>query len=102
MRQYCFKGNYKEKNRNKLKYKLLAATLLVFIIYGIFLVNMNLAEVARKGSAFSISTTSNPSKLIIDLGEKHIIFNTKIFTDFKEGVNLIFITVKDTVTSLIR
>jgi|GEM_PF-1477075 len=102
MRQFCFKGNYKEKNRNKLKYKLLAATLLAFIIYGIFLVNMNLAEVARKGSAFSISTTSNPSKLIIDFGEKHVIFNTKIFTDFKEGINLIFSTAKDTFTSLIK
>lgn len=102
MKQYFLKQNCKNKSGIKLKYKLLVTILVVFIIYGIFSVNMNLAEVARKGSAFSISTTSNPSKLIIDLGKNHIIFNTKIFTDFKEGINLIFNIVKDTVTSLIK
>jgi hypothetical protein len=61
---------------------------------------MNLSEVAKGDSSFSVTTSSNPPKIVLDLGKSQVVFNTKVFTDFKNGTIIIIKTVKNTIISL--
>jgi cell division protein YceG involved in septum cleavage len=90
----------KKDKKNKFKYEILIVLSLVFIIYGIILVNINLADLAKGNSAFSVSVNNKPSELVIDLGEKQVIFSTKVFKDFTDGTVVIFKVVKEQITSL--
>jgi hypothetical protein len=92
----------RKNNKSKFKYELLIILSLAMAIYGIILVNINLADLARGDSAFTVSVKNNPPELVIDLGEKQVIFSTKVFKDFTDGTVVIFKVVKEQVTSLIN
>jgi len=98
MKQYYPKND--ARNKNKLRYRILIIVPMLMVLYGITAVNMNLADVAKNKSSFSVKTSNNPPKVVLDIGEEQVIFNTKIFTDFKNGTIIIIKTVKNTIISL--
>ncbi len=100
MKQYYKNNDFNNKNKIKLKYRFLIIISITLTIYGIIAVNMNLSEVAKNDSSFSVTTSSNPPKIVLDLGKSQVVFNTKVFTDFKKGTIIIIKTVKNTIISL--
>lgn len=94
-----FKSSERRKN---LKYKLFITLLLAFIIYGVITININLADVAKEKSAFAIEIKNDPIELVLDVGERQIIFSTRLFENFMDGTTVIYKVVKDQVTSLVN
>lgn len=101
MKKY-YKTNYFNKDKISLKYRLLIIISITLVIYGIITVNINLSEVARNESSFSVITNSNPPKVTVDIGKNHIVFNTQVFNDFKNGTIIIVKTIKSTIVSLVN
>ncbi|WP_017414434.1 hypothetical protein [Clostridium tunisiense] len=100
--EYKLDDNSDKSNKNKFKYKVLIILSIIFLVYGITLVNVNLAEVIREKSSFLVSFNNNPPEVVVDLGENHVIFSTKVFKEFKDGIAVIYDAIKDTVVSLKR
>jgi hypothetical protein len=94
-----FKSSDRRKN---LKYKLFITLLLAFIIYGVITININLADVAKAKSAFAIEIKNDPIELVFDVGERQIIFSTRLFENFLDGTTVIYKVVKDQVISLVN
>lgn len=99
---YNFHDDFEKDRKSGLKFKLIITLTLFLIICGIIMVNINLADVIRGESSFLVSFQKDPPRLVVDLGEKHVILSTKVFKEFKDGTTLIFDAVKNTITSLSR
>lgn len=99
---YNFYESFEKDKKSGFKFKLVITLTLFLIIGGIIIVNINLADVIRGQSSFLVSFQNDPPRLVVDLGEKHVILSTKVLKEFKDGTTVIFDAVKNTITSIKR
>jgi hypothetical protein len=84
------------------KYKKIVYLAITILILGVLSVNINSSSIVKEKSSFKVYVKDNPPKIVLDLGEKHIVLNTEIFYNFKNGAELIVSNTVEKIKSLSR
>lgn len=84
------------------KYKKIVYLAITILILGVLSVNINSSSIVKEKSSFKVYVKDNPPKIVLDLGEKHIVLNTEIFYNFKNGTELIVSNTVEKIKSLSR
>ncbi|ARC85540.1 hypothetical protein U732_1235 [Clostridium argentinense CDC 2741] len=84
------------------KYRKIVCLTIAILILGVLSVNINSSQIVKEKSSFKIYVKDNPPKIVLDLGEKHIVLNTEIFYNFKDGAELIISNTVEKIISLSR
>lgn len=84
------------------KYKNIICLSIAILISGVLFVNLNSPNIVKEKSSFKIYVKDNPPKIVLDFGEKHLVLNTKILYDFKNGAELIINNTVERILSLSR
>ncbi|MBD8048811.1 MAG: hypothetical protein KID00_11775 [Clostridium argentinense] len=84
------------------KYKNIICLSIAIFIFGVLFVNLNSSNIVKEKSFLKIYVKDNPPKVVLDLGEKQLILNTKMFYDFKKGTEVIIDNTVERIMSLSR